>query len=255
MAQIIFSQIQQALGPNFRKEGKSLFIKGNLTPTLSKLSPDEGWLLGMIKELGVLILLFKLWFCLPPVDDCDLSRACWDWTPTPDCTPKPACWSCSPCWLLPDCTSNPCCCGLRPVCLAADPCNWAAMWGGMFSVLPWLPSSNTRCLADLSYEKYERNRSLTNISLASFLWDIGKQWRPRSDAAKHGVWSGSPLFAYMNRMFYQNLNKNKKYQSTTLKTEMDSKIQHLIRVSTVCIQNFKNRNGLQPNEMQGIQVS
>ena len=36
---------------------------------------------------------------------------------------------------------------------------------------------------------------LTHISLASFLWDICKQFRPRPDAANCGVCSGSPLFA------------------------------------------------------------
>ena len=41
---------------------------------------------------------------------------------------------------------------------------------------------------------------LTHLSLASFLSDIGKQYRPRSDAAERGIWSGSPLFAY--RMLY-----------------------------------------------------
>ena len=35
----------------------------------------------------------------------------------------------------------------------------------------------------------------TNISLASFLWDIGKQNSPRCDAAKRGVPSGAILFA------------------------------------------------------------
>ena len=35
---------------------------------------------------------------------------------------------------------------------------------------------------------------LTQMSLTSFLWDIGKQCRPRSDAASCGVWSGSSLF-------------------------------------------------------------
>ena len=48
---------------------------------------------------------------------------------------------------------------------------------------------------------------LTRISLVSFLRDIGKQCRPRSDAAESGVWAGSPLFAY--RKFNQNLNKMK----------------------------------------------
>ena len=41
-----------------------------------------------------------------------------------------------------------------------------------------------------------RRQLLTHISLASFLWDIGKQCKTRSNAAKRGVWSGSPLFAY-----------------------------------------------------------
>ena len=33
---------------------------------------------------------------------------------------------------------------------------------------------------------------------ASFLWDIGKQNSPRCDAAKHGVPSGTILFAHRN---------------------------------------------------------
>ena len=33
----------------------------------------------------------------------------------------------------------------------------------------------------------ERYIPLTHISLASFLWDIGKQCRPRSDATERGV--------------------------------------------------------------------
>ena len=55
---------------------------------------------------------------------------------------------------------------------------------------------------------------LTHISLASFLWDIDKQSRPRSDAAECRVWSGSSLLAY--RMFNQNLNKDEKYHLTYL---------------------------------------
>ena len=39
---------------------------------------------------------------------------------------------------------------------------------------------------------------LTHISLASFLWDMGKQNIPRCEAAKRGVPSGAILFAYMN---------------------------------------------------------
>ena len=50
--------------------------------------------------------------------------------------------------------------------------------------------------------------ALTHISLASFLWDISKKCKTRSDAAKCGVRSGSPLFAY--RSFFENVNKNEK---------------------------------------------
>ena len=37
--------------------------------------------------------------------------------------------------------------------------------------------------------------ALTHISLASFLWDIGKQNSPRCDAAKCGIPSEAILFA------------------------------------------------------------
>ena len=42
-------------------------------------------------------------------------------------------------------------------------------------------------------------QGLTHIILASFLWDIGKQWPPRSEAAFWDcvIWLGSPLFAYI----------------------------------------------------------
>ena len=39
-------------------------------------------------------------------------------------------------------------------------------------------------------------RDLTHISLASFLWDIGKQNSPRCNAANVGMPSGAILFAY-----------------------------------------------------------
>ena len=47
---------------------------------------------------------------------------------------------------------------------------------------------------------------LTHLSLASLLWDIGKQHSPRCDAAERGVPSGAILFAYRN--FIKKLNKN-----------------------------------------------
>ena len=56
----------------------------------------------------------------------------------------------------------------------------------------------------ITFEVYNTNMALeevwqlTHISLASFLWDIGKQDSLRCDAAKRGVPSGAILFAYMN---------------------------------------------------------
>ena len=43
---------------------------------------------------------------------------------------------------------------------------------------------------------------LTHISLAPFLWNIGKQNRPRCDAAKRGVRSGAIQFAIL--IFIEN---------------------------------------------------
>ena len=53
--------------------------------------------------------------------------------------------------------------------------------------------------------------SWTHLRLASFLWDIGMEWRYRPDAANRGVWLESPLCA--SRIFYQNLYKNVKIYS------------------------------------------
>ena len=46
---------------------------------------------------------------------------------------------------------------------------------------------------------------LTHLSLASLLWDIGKQYSPRCDAEERGVPSGAILFAYRN--FIEKWNK------------------------------------------------
>ena len=43
-------------------------------------------------------------------------------------------------------------------------------------------------------------KKLTHLSLASHLWDIGKQHSPRCDAAECGVPSGAILFAWRNFM-------------------------------------------------------
>ena len=43
-----------------------------------------------------------------------------------------------------------------------------------------------------------RTLIFTHLSLASFLWDMGKQHSPRWDAAERGVPSGAILFAQRN---------------------------------------------------------
>ena len=48
-------------------------------------------------------------------------------------------------------------------------------------------------------------KGLTHLSLASLLWDIGKQNSLRCDAAERGVPSGAILFA--KRIFIEKLNK------------------------------------------------
>ena len=63
---------------------------------------------------------------------------------------------------------------------------------------------------------------LSHISLVSFLWDIGKQNRPRCDAAKRGVPSGAILFADM--IIIEKLNKNEKSLLEPLKMKVDSSI-------------------------------
>ena len=52
----------------------------------------------------------------------------------------------------------------------------------------------------------DQKGSLTHLSLVSFLWDIGKQYSPRCDAAKCGVPSGAILFAW--RIFIKHLYEN-----------------------------------------------
>ena len=47
---------------------------------------------------------------------------------------------------------------------------------------------------------------LTHLSLASFLWDICKQYSPRCDAAERGVPSGAILFA--QRKVIEKWDKN-----------------------------------------------
>ena len=39
------------------------------------------------------------------------------------------------------------------------------------------------------------NVILTHLCLASYKWDIDKQYRPRSDATERDAWLGSTVFA------------------------------------------------------------
>ena len=50
---------------------------------------------------------------------------------------------------------------------------------------------------------------LTHTSLASHKRDIDKQYKPRSDAAERGVWSGSTLFALRSDLSTKHDNNNK----------------------------------------------
>ena len=61
---------------------------------------------------------------------------------------------------------------------------------------------------------------LTHLSLASLLWDIGKQYSPRCDAAEPGVPSGAILFAYRN--IIEKWNKILKSHLRPLKMKVDS---------------------------------
>ena len=63
------------------------------------------------------------------------------------------------------------------------------------------------------YKKYHYIY-LTNISLVSFLWDIGKQHSPRWDAAERGVPSGAILFQYFIEKRDKKNNIKKKNPNT-----------------------------------------
>ena len=60
---------------------------------------------------------------------------------------------------------------------------------------------------------------LAHLSLASFLWDIGKQYSPRCDAAERCVPSGAILFG--KRIFIKSLYENSKL---LLKVDNDGRI-------------------------------
>ena len=57
----------------------------------------------------------------------------------------------------------------------------------------------------LKLEFMSLDETLTHLSLASHLWDIGKHYSHRCDAAERGIPSGAILFAYRN--FIKKWNK------------------------------------------------
>ena len=76
-------------------------------------------------------------------------------------------------------------------------------------------ASGGLCFVSLAFPGYlhlyfasflERYILLTDLCLASYKWDFGKQWRPRSDAAERGVWSGSTLFSLSTGIYVQQGN-------------------------------------------------
>ena len=61
-----------------------------------------------------------------------------------------------------------------------------------------------------------------HFSLASFLWDIGKQYSPRCDAAERGVPSVAIVFAYRNFNEKWNTGSILKSLLIHLKMKVDS---------------------------------
>ena len=61
---------------------------------------------------------------------------------------------------------------------------------------------------------------LTHVSLASFLWDIGKQYSPRCDATECGIPAVAILFA--KRIFIKNFYEMLKSLLMPLKMKVDS---------------------------------
>ena len=76
------------------------------------------------------------------------------------------------------------------------------------------------CHCHLSSFKSAIYSSLTHLSLAFFLSDIGKQYSPRCDATERAVTSGAILFA--KRVFIMNLYENLKSHPMSLQVKVDS---------------------------------
>ena len=69
--------------------------------------------------------------------------------------------------------------------------------------------TNVLLKTNLHYCSLKGTLWLTRLSLASPKRDIGKQCKPRSDAAERGVWSGSTLFALNTGISLKHgINKN-----------------------------------------------
>ena len=62
---------------------------------------------------------------------------------------------------------------------------------------------------------------LTHLCIVSHKRAIGKRCRPKSDAAEHGVWSGSSLFALGTGISIKHNNNKQNKKKTVLLLEMD----------------------------------
>ena len=91
-------------------------------------------------------------------------------------------------------------------------------WRGTGCVSGWCQCHSLVLLEVLLW--WTCSQSLIHISMASYFWDIGKQYRPRWDAAERSVLSGSTLFAYRN--FFKKWNKNEKILLIPLTLKVDS---------------------------------
>ena len=56
-------------------------------------------------------------------------------------------------------------------------------------------------------QRTEAASILTHLSLMSYMWNISKQYKPRCDAAEHGIKSGAILFASRNFIKQHGMKK------------------------------------------------
>ena len=88
---------------------------------------------------------------------------------------------------------------------------------------------------------------LTQISLASFLWDMCEQNSPRFDATKCSAQSGAFLFAY--RYFIKKQNKNENFTPAAPSIENGlAQLSLVMRKPDFCICENKDADQLRSNQ-------